>query len=495
MKTACSIEIESTGILRREDSATPVVCPARDISAPQIAFPKDKRPMGRRRAVPIAFGASTLLRWPASELPPPPVTLRLVAAVDHRVCHHLRVADARTGDCFGSIDILFACSGEVFEIQLPATVSESAFEHGLALNLEQDVEPLWIVVPGGAMTTDAVVPHLIHDEGSCDQTVFLARFFSAASLQPCDWMGNCVLDGLRAWAALGQAHAARALDDQLAAYFDPVTGQRDDFRGRPADDTPGGPEQSGPWATLARSGQADRYPAAMALGSRGFDHFYNPQMDYIGHNIVAETSYNIAYPLAAMASTMKRQEFLPRALHQLEINRKYLSEDDALWLRYLPRTGERVFKNWSRGVAWYFLGLVRTLELVPEAGRPSELSGEVARMAAWVSRYQQADGLWPCFLHEPEILPDTSGSAGIAAAIAIAVEHGILDGTHLPVARRALAGLMRHLTSDGWLRGIAPANKKESVQMDIQRLPYRVIGPWGMGLLAQLMASLESQKR
>ena len=113
-------------------------------------------------------------------------------------------------------------------------------------------------------------------------------------------------------------------------------------------------------------------------------------------------------------------------------------------------------------------------------------------MAEWVARHQGPDGLWPCFLKEETVRPDTSGCAGIAAAIAIAIEKGMLGTEHLPPAQRARAGLMSHLTPDGWLRGVSQSNKRESHAMDIQRSQFRVIAPWGMGMLAQLMAALKN---
>ena len=88
------------------------------------------------------------------------------------------------------------------------------------------------------------------------------------------------------------------------------------------------------------------------------------------------------------------------------------------------------------------------------------------------------------------MLPDSSGSAGIAAAIALAVRQGMLGREHLRTARRAKDGLMNHLSADGWLRGVSQSNKPEAEGIDLQRGPHRVIAPWGMGLLAQLLAAL-----
>jgi unsaturated rhamnogalacturonyl hydrolase len=309
-----------------------------------------------------------------------------------------------------------------------------------------------------------------------------------ASLQPCDWMETCVLDGLMDWTALGRVAARSALRNHLAVFFHPGTGRRENLKGLPCEGTPGGPETSGPWAALAR--MACNHPA-LEQAKKGFEDHYDPRTDSVGHCVVAETYYNIAYPMMAMARFARRPQWQARALRQLEVNRHYLTSQDDLWLRYFPESGERTFQNWSRGVAWYYLGLVRTLMLLPAPDRPGVLVKEIERMAAWVAGHQQPDGLWPCFLKETGVLPDTSGSAGIAAAIALAIRQGMLSRDHAHTARRACRGLMGHLTPDGWLRGVTQSNKRETHAMDIQRSNYRIIAPWGMGLLAQLLAALE----
>jgi len=105
-------------------------------------------------------------------------------------------------------------------------------------------------------------------------------------------------------------------------------------------------------------------------------------------------------------------------------------------------------------VAWYFLGLVRTLALLDPGDRPATLLAEVERMAQWVGKRQLSNGLWPSFLDEPAILPDTSGSSGIAAAIAIAVRQNMLPPCHQLSARKAHDRLIDdYLDQDGWLRG------------------------------------------
>lgn len=484
---------------RRHSTCNHVHWVVQQILAPALEFPPEKRPMGRRRTVPIAHSSqaeATILRWHSApdDVVKGSVSLRLTISVDHRVEHRVQVANASTREVFNTAEVLYGCPGQVVECELTQQQAQQALNDGLALSLESASEPLWIITSGGDLTTPTILPHLCAANERCDEETFLNLFCSSASLQPCDWMGNCVVDGLRDWADLGREDARQELLRQLDLYFNPVTGERDNIRGCPDNDAPGGPERSGPWTTLARvfptNSQASQYTHAIELAARGFDVFYDKSLDYVGHVVVAETSYNIAYPMMAFATQCSLPKYKQRALQQLEVNRHYLCDENNLWLRYIPQTQERTFRNWSRGVAWYYMGLVRTLELLPSAERPVALLHEVERVAQWVAKYQNSDGLWSCYLHEPQVTPDTSGCAGIAAAIAIAVKQGMLDRQYLSIAEQARQGLMNCLAGDGWLRGVSQSNKKESHAIDIQRIPYRIIAPWGMGLLAQLLAAL-----
>jgi hypothetical protein len=480
----------------RGDEALPEIAAARRVAAriegPEMAFPAEKRPMAGRHTVAIAHADSApplRLFWDAAACPEGPAVLRFTVSVDHRCLHRVSAANAATGGILGECVVPFGCPGQACEIPLTAAQSVAALRDGVALSLADPAEPLWIIAPG-PRAPDAVLPQLYFGGDAATEERFLNLFCSEATIQPWDWMEICVLDGLMDWTALGRVAACGALKQHLEVAFHPETGTRENFRGHPCDGQPSGPESTGPWAVFARTlGHNHQHPA-LALAEACFEKHYDPRTDSVGHQVVAETSYNIAYPMMAMARFTERPALQARALRQLEANREHLTGPDDLWLRYFPESGEKTFQNWSRGVAWYFLGLVRTLSLLPAPERPAGLCEEIGRVAQWTTRHQQADGLWPCFLKESGVLPDTSGSAGIAAAIALAVRHGMLGREHLATARRTRDALMKQLTPDGWLRGVSQVNKPEAAGMDLQRSTHRVIAPWGMGLFAQLLANL-----
>lgn len=415
---------------------------------------------------------------------------RICAAFNSQHAHRVRLLDPENGEHLATIKAFFSTPGEVFETVINQQLVARILDVGVALELEDEQPPLWIVADSVAL--DSLQPHLfLHHGAAADVSVFLDLFCSDASIQPCDWMASCVWDGLHDWARLGHLPAERALVRQMIINF-PNNGDfiHENHSDEAIDNQSSGYENHGPFAILARY-QPDH--PAIKIAESAFEKDYQRTIGAVcGQVLPAETSYAVAYPMAAFAVFAGRDRWLTAAIHQLRRNRELLVTPDDLYLRCHWRTGEKSFKNWSRGVAWYFLGLVRTIVLLPAADRPDDLIEEIERMSHWVARNQNPDGLWPCFLKEPDILPDTSGSAGIAAAIAIAVSVGLLPKDHLESPLRAKAALMEYLTPDGWLTGVAQSNKAVTLEMDIQRSKYRVIGPWGMGLLAQLLAALDT---
>ena len=102
---------------------------------------------------------------------------------------------------------------------------------------------------------------------------------------------------------------------------------------------------------------------------------------------------------------------------------------------------------------------------------------------------QREDGLWGCFMHRPESLPDTSGSAGIAAAIMTGIHNGFLPTEYAENAKKCFEGLKNYITPDGYLKGAAQDNRGG---MKLQESDYRVIAQMGAGLMAQLYAALDN---
>ncbi|TVQ25491.1 MAG: glucuronyl hydrolase, partial [Spirochaetaceae bacterium] len=248
-------------------------------------------------------------------------------------------------------------------------------------------------------------------------------------------------------------------------------------------------ENTLPFAILGRT--APEHPA-IAIATD----FWNESLSEDGRIqdsdlVSAEGSYTVAYPLASVASSRRDSSamLLARtALAELRRRRDCLTHGDDLSLRRYD-DGRLTFTNWARAYAWYLLGLVRTLAIVePLTGLDTtDLEAEYRRVASIALEKRLSNGLWSCFVDDADTGVETSGSAGIAAALAIGARMGIGDDAHTQAAYTALTELLSFLTPDGMLGGVSQSNRGGE---PLQRSGYRVLSPMASGLLAQLMAGL-----
>jgi rhamnogalacturonyl hydrolase YesR len=137
---------------------------------------------------------------------------------------------------------------------------------------------------------------------------------------------------------------------------------------------------------------------------------------------------------------------------------KHLYSRDASYLDKHEKNGEKIF--WSRGNGWVMGGLVRVLQRLPKNSplRPKYVT-LLKEMSAEALAIQGTDGLWrPGLLGADSYpLPEVSGSAFIAYAMAYGINEKILDKkTYAPAVEKAWAGMLTHVYADGRLGSIQP---------------------------------------
>lgn len=334
---------------------------------------------------------------------------------------------------------------------------------------------------GENASAPGLAPHLlVLDDHSDPYEQFLARMNSPESIDMLGWQWGCVLDGL--W-QLEQAYPdtgfARSIAQQIAMWFD--------TDGHPAWRL-GSTECTLPFATIPRL-----YP----------DHPYIPNVlerwrfkqrsDGAVRDdnfLSAEGSYTTAYPMALIGVQRNRRDLIELALYQHRVRRERLVADNSIYLREYD-DGSRTFANWSRGVCWYFLGLVRTLTVLPPELRPRDCLDEARRVARWVLEHRAKGGLWPNLLHESALPPDTSGSAGIAAALMEGWRYGWFEHDARDAAVTAFEEIKQWLTPDGFLDGVISGPGLRTVD-PFQYEGHRGVSQMGMGLYAQLAAAVRA---
>ncbi len=437
-------------------------------------------------AVPVQGGNGPVLRWDIRPLEQPS-RLRVTTAIDGREEKLVDVLLAESGDKIGELDLRFAPVLEPFEILLSASQTRQVLEQGVRLSMRIGSSPVWFFKPSGnTLEKQTLMPHLWIAKESDPLTAFHDRLASLNSIQPYGWMEGCVLDGLYdLWKNTGQDRYRAALETHLNHFFDDE--QRviyESPRSEPLDGIITGIESTLPNAVIAKLDPQHPVLEDVVNYWRETRDPGNSVQD--GQTTSAEGSYTVGYPMMVIGQARGDQELIQLAVQQIRIRKKRLIHEGDCWLRY-HGDGSRTYRNWARGVAWYGLGLVRTLIQARGVTGLDDLKQEIERLAGWVQSYQQEDGLWRCFLHE-NVRPDTSGSAGIAAALALAIKHDLLSDSYSSVCQRTREGLIPHLTPDGLLTGVAQSNRGGE---SLQRSDYRVISPMGMGLMAQLISALQ----
>ncbi|MDF9799363.1 unsaturated rhamnogalacturonyl hydrolase [Catalinimonas alkaloidigena] len=410
--------------------------------------------------------------------------LRLTTALDSREEKEIEVSIPDTDIVLGILDCKYAPVLQLTELVIDTQYLEQIEEKGLQIKLVKGNLPAYFFSDTNAKErgNDFLFPHLlvVNKQNNKPQDVFLGQLKSLGALQPFDWMEGCVLDGL--WQIYSRKKDAKALDTikvHLDLYFDDQ-GRLivEDPKSRIADNIVNNIEATLPFAVLARL-----YPEHPIL--KKVEQFWEKHQQNINATITAEGAYTIAYPMAVLAEAWNRKDLAEAALHQLRLRKKLVFEGDN-YLRYYPEKDSRTYKNWARGLAWYMLGLVRTLSILKDTAEVDDLLEELDRVTQFVLLHQQKNGLWNCFLDNPDTTVDTSGSAGISAAIATGIREGLLN---VPVskAKATWKGLLPFLTPDGLLSGVAQSNRGGE---ELQRSDYRVISQMGMGLMGQLYAYL-----
>jgi hypothetical protein len=359
-----------------------------------------------------------------------------------------------------------ACPLDTFEIALPADMAASVLTGGAMLRQTEGHDLLYVLV-GAAVDAETLRPHLLFDTDDDPLTygeripVLFDRMLSPMdAARPFGLAAGAVLDALLDLHAVVCPERARpALRRYLSAYFDPdrlVVREAPD--GSPGDGRLYGVADTLPFAALALTEPhhpalrlARAYWAARAAAAPHEDGLILSD----DGRATAEAVYTVAYPMAAVAHALGRQDIEWAAVRQMLLTRNRLWAGDGLYGRSDDRGfGDAATRGEAHGLACYLIGMARALPFLSHADAADEVGAALRQACDFALRLQRADGLWPAAASAaPDAPPDIAGSAGIAAGLARADALGWASaGTH-GAARRALHALTARLAPDGLLPG------------------------------------------
>ncbi len=427
----------------------------------------------------------SILVKPVEDLPEANIFLRVTLAQETFDKKVLNVTIPEKNTNLGAIDIRSSSVLVPYELEISQVHVREINRFGLELKLEA-AEPLWIFDKKSPdFDNSSLIPHLLvstEKHGSIQN--FMDRFMSVNSIQAFGWREGTVLDGLwQLYSKKGEEKALQTIKQHLGLFFDDnknlVYETAHSIRKINELD---GIESTMPFATIARVDP--NHPILTKVVEAWDSYTMKNGMVTGGRTRTAEGCYTVAYPMAVIGKLWKNKGMMQNAMEQLQ-HRFVLIDEDNFYLRYTD--GKTTYMNWARGAAWTLLGFARTISELKDEIKDDAIIDKFREGVDIAVSMQQSNGLWNCFMHE-NVLPDTSGSAGISAAIMTGIDEGILDKSYRQVAEKCWNGLQNYITPDGFLKGVAQDNRGG---VELQQSDYRVIAQMGMGLMAQLYAFLK----
>ncbi len=492
--------LANSTVLNEVGYADAVHIPATSEKSPAFSVPSDKRvPFGwpSIAIAPADEETATFVQWSGQELPPGDnVQLRVATALDSHEPLLLEIRVPSDPEPLGNIKLNFSPVFQIGELALTRDQASRVLAEGILITRTVGNAPFHLFGPSASSSTSDIPdipavlqPHLMVAGETDRWAEYMKRLEGVDTVQPFGWMEGAILDGVYELAEVSNnEQLTHALSERIDLYLHGDQLVYEDPKSVPCDNRVFGIEDSLPFAVIART-RPDHPTIQLAIDfwkdkrrSSGFAEGCIQD----GGLCSAEGSYTVGYPLMLIGRLRNDPQLVEMALDQFRIRKTLLVEDGDLWLR--NSNGRRHMKNWARGVTWYFLGLVRGIAEAPEGTDTNDLRAEAIRTMDWVLQHQQHNGLWRNLFDLPSQTVDTSGSAGIAAALAIGASEGILPERARTAALKTKNGLTNFLTPDGLLAHGTPSNRSPEAQSN-----RRVIFPVGMGLTAQLIAALAKE--
>lgn len=219
-----------------------------------------------------------------------------------------------------------------------------------------------------------------------------------------------------------------------------------------------------------------------------FQHTVNSETYHFPQQAWVDTMFMAAYFLVRIGEMLGRDDFLEDGIKQYHGHENFL-QDPSTQLYY--HGWDHIAQNhmsgifWARGNAWAAITMARALRLV-HVTHPSFMiiEGSLRDQLAALVRLQAEDGLWHTVLTDKDSYTETSGSAGIAAAL---LSCGKLYNKYL---NKAIPGILSRIAEDGTVTGVSAGTAVMRNADGYKQVPCKRIQGWGQGLTLTFLASL-----
>jgi len=227
---------------------------------------------------------------------------------------------------------------------------------------------------------------------------------------------------------------------------------------------------------------------AERFGDGILQHTVNSETYTFPEQAWVDTMFMAGYYLLRIGALLGREDYFEDGLRQYHGHEDVL-QDTVTNLYY--HGWDNLAKNhmsgifWARGNSWAAVTMARALDLVPVT-HPSfmVIDGSLRDQLAALVRLQDESGLWHTVLDDPTSPLETSGSAGIAAAL---LSRGRLYNKYV---QRSIGGILARITEDGTVTGVSAGTAVMKDAEGYKRVPTKRIQGWGQGLALMFLSDV-----
>jgi hypothetical protein len=397
-----------------------------------------------------------------------------------------------TGETIATLDIKYAHPFQPFEAPIESRWLPAIILQGIGLRMVKGNNDAWFYLADAKRNDNlGLQPQLLAGSYPGTKKELFENLYSMNSFSPFGWMVGCVMDALLELGSQGDRKAKKTLEKQLACFLDDSKGIIfENPNTIPLDGNFNSIEDFLPFAAIVSL--YPEHPSVQKAVDYCLQRMKPDGLIASGDHVTTEGCYTMAYPLAQIAIVRNDRKLAGIALDQLVHRIHYLSTSEAVFQRNDLGKGTG-FRNWGRGIVWYVLGMVKTINLMENSAFADlpQLDGiktEFVRVMNWASQFQDKNGMWCSFIHRPDTLPDTTATAGIATTMVWGVRLKLLPESYLAKAELAGVSLRKYLTADGFLTNVSQINRGGE---SLQENGYRAISQFALGLMVQYFTVID----
>ncbi|QJD87069.1 glycoside hydrolase family 88/105 protein [Cohnella herbarum] len=227
---------------------------------------------------------------------------------------------------------------------------------------------------------------------------------------------------------------------------------------------------------------------AVRFGEGIFQHTVNSETYNFPEQAWVDTMFMAGYFLLRIGKLLNRDDYFADGLRQYHGHENVL-QDAKTNLYY--HGWDNIAGNhmsgvhWARGNSWAALTMARALDIVPvDLPNFMVIEGSLRDQLSALARLQDESGLWHTILDDPSSPLETSGSAGIAAAL---LTKGRLYNKY---TQRSIDGIIARIQEDGTVTGVSAGTAVMQDAAGYKGVPDKRIQGWGQGLTLAFLSDV-----